>query len=81
MAKVLLSVRISDELMGEIDAIAAKTKRDRTAITTELLQRGLEGIQDKPITTANYATIEDMEALKAELMREIEAVKELEPLG
>lgn len=73
MAKVLLSVRIPDELMTQIDVQAATTKRDKTAIAIELLERGLESLGKAPIKSENYATTQELETLKQEL----EAVKKL----
>jgi hypothetical protein len=68
MAKVLLSVRIPDELMTQIDVQAAKTKRDKTAIAIELLERGLESLGNAPIKSENYATTQDLETLRGEIL-------------
>jgi predicted DNA-binding protein len=73
MAKILLSVRIPDELMTKIDIQCAKTKRDKTAIAIELLERGLESVGNAPIKSENYATIQDLEVLR----EEIECLKKL----
>ena len=73
MAKELLSVRIPDELMTQINMECAKTKRDKTAIAIELLERGLESLGNAPIKSENYATTQELETLRAEL----EAVKKL----
>ena len=75
--KELLSVRIPPELMGEIDGLAAKTKRDKTSVTIDLLTRGLGTLSEAPIKTANFATVEDLAALREEL----EAVKKLESIA
>jgi predicted DNA-binding protein len=80
MAKVLLSVRIPDNLMGEIDALSAKTKRDKTSVTVELLERGLSSIGDNPLTTANYVSLETFETAIAALKDEVETLKKSEPI-
>ncbi len=76
MAKVLLSVRIPDDLMGEIDALSAKTKRDKTSVTIDLLERGLSSVTESPLTTANYVTVETFEKAIADLTGELETLKE-----
>ena len=81
MAKVLLSVRIPDNLMGEIDALSAKTKRDKTSVTVELLERGLSSIGDNPLTTANYVSLETFETAIAALKDEVATLKESEPVS
>ena len=80
MAKVLLSVRIPDELMTEIDVLSAKTKRDKTSVTVELLERGLSSIGDNPLTTANYVSLETFETAIAALKDEVETLKKSEPI-
>lgn len=82
MAKVLLSVRIPDDLMAEIDALSAKTCRDKTSVTIDLLERGLSSIGDNPLTTANYVTVENfesvIESLRKEFVGKDEKIKQLE---
>lgn len=82
MAKVLLSVRIPDDLMGEIDALSAKTKRDKTSVTIDLLERGLSSVTESPLTTANYVTVETFENAIATLKKELlDDLKESEPVS
>ena len=80
MAKVLLSVRIPDDLMTEIDVLSAKTKRDKTSVTTELLERGLSSIGSNPLESENYVSIETFETAIAALRDEVETLKKSEPL-
>jgi predicted DNA-binding protein len=68
MAKELLSVRIPDELMRKINMECANTKRDKTAIAIELLERGLESLGNAPIKSENYATTQDLETLRGEIL-------------
>lgn len=77
MAKVLLSVRIPDDLMTQIDIQCAKTKRDKTTIAIELLERGLESVGNVPLKSENYATIQDLEALREEIecLKKLDAIK------
>ena len=80
--KELLSVRIPPDLMGDIDALSAKTRRDKTSVTIDLLERGLATLSEAPIKTANYATVEEMQEMGnaiASLRSELESLKELEP--
>lgn len=78
MAKELLSVRIPSELMDKINGIAAETRRDKTSVTVELLQRGLDTVNGQPIESDNFVSTEKFEAAIANLTQEIEAVKKLE---
>jgi predicted transcriptional regulator len=75
MAKVLLSVRIPDDLMGEIDALSAKTKRDKTSVTIDLLERGLSSVTESPLTTANYVTVETLETAIAALRSQVDRLE------
>ena len=81
MAKELLSVRIPSELMDKINGIAAKTRRDKTSVAVELLQRGLDTVNASPIESENFVSTEKFEAAIANLTQEIEAVKKLEELA
>ncbi|MFM7580453.1 MAG: hypothetical protein ACKO5Q_26420, partial [Microcystaceae cyanobacterium] len=68
-------------LMTEIDVLSAKTKRDKTSVTTELLERGLSSIGDNPLGTANYVSLETFEDAIAALRDEVETLKKSEPIG
>ena len=81
MAKELLSVRISSELMDRINGIAAEKRRDKTSVTVELLTRGLDTVNDSPIESDNFVSTEKFEAAIANLAKEVEELKKLEPVG
>ncbi len=78
MAKELLSVRIPSELMDRINGIAAETRRDKTSVAVELLQRGLDTVNGEPIESENFVSVEKFEAVIANLTVEIEQLKKLE---
>ena len=79
MAKVLLSVRIPDELMHQIDIKATETKRDKTSITIELLERGLETLGTAPIESANFVPVERFEEAIANLTADLEKKSQPDP--
>lgn len=81
MAKVLLSVRIPDDLMHKIEIEAAKTKKDKTSVTIDLLNRGLGTLGESPLESANYVPVEKFDAAIANLTKEIESIKELEAVA
>ena len=81
MAKELLSVRIPSELMDKINGIAAETRRDKTSVTVELLQRGLDTVNAEPMESENYVSSERFESamvtLTAKLDRQSEEIDAL----
>lgn len=75
--KELLSVRIPGELMTQIDVLMAGTRRDKTSVAIELLERGLETLGKAPIESENFVPVERFEAAIADLS---EGLKELNGL-
>lgn len=71
MAKDLLSVRIPSELMDRISGIAAETRRDKTSVAVELLQRGLNTVTTQPMESDNFVSTEKFEAAIAQVRSEV----------
>ncbi|MEB3310357.1 MAG: ribbon-helix-helix protein, CopG family [Snowella sp.] len=69
MASVFLSVRIPDLLMAKIDALVAKTKRNKTEVIIEIVERGLQSLEIDSRQSANYASIQQLEVLNQEIDR------------
>lgn len=75
MAKELLSVRIPSELMDRLNGIAAETRRDKTSVAVELLQRGLDTVNAEPIESENFVSTEKFEAAIANLTGQLSEVR------
>jgi predicted DNA-binding protein len=76
--KELLSVRIPAELMTRIEVLMAKTKREKTSVAIELIERGLQTLDDAPIESENFVPVERFEAAIASLTKEVEELKKPE---
>ncbi len=69
MTSVFLSVRIPDILMAKIDAFVAKTKQDKAAVINEIVERGLQSLENDSRQSENYASIQQLEDLQEEINR------------
>jgi hypothetical protein len=56
----------------------ASTRRDKTSVAIELIERGLQTVEDAPIESENFVPVERFEAAIASLTKEVEELKKLE---
>lgn len=78
LKKETLSVRIPPELMAKIDGIAAKTRRSKTSVAVEVIERGVQCFDVPPVDSERFVTAERFEEVVTHLRQEVAELKKLE---
>lgn len=78
LKKETLSVRIPPELMAKIDGIVAKTRRSKTSVAVEVIERGVQFFDVPPVDSERFVTAERFEEVVTHLRQEVAELKKLE---